>query len=186
MKKIYETDHLILRTIDPSYTKQVLDFYIRNKEFLAPWEPYREEFFYKPVFHRKTLRHELELMNQLSLLRLWLFKKEDKKHTKAIGTISFSNIVRGCFQSCFLGYKIDKEEVQKGLMTEALTKGIQIMFEEYKLHRIEANIIPRNTASINLVKKLGFENEGTSKKYLKINGIWEDHCHMVLLNKRIE
>lgn len=186
MKKIYETDRLILRTINPSFTKQVLEYYIRNKAFLEPYEPFRNKFFYTPTFHRKTLKHEVELMNQLALLRLWIFKKEDIRFEKIIGTISFSSIVRGCFQSCFLGYKLDKDEVRQGFMSEALTCGIQIMFEDYKLHRIEANILPRNTPSVNLVEKLGFQYEGTSKNYLKINGVWEDHCHMVLLNDAIE
>lgn len=186
MKKIYETDRLILRTIDPSYTKKVLDYYIRNKDFLEPWEPKREPFFYKPITQRKTIRREMELMNSLSMLRLWIFKKDDTRFMKIIGTISFSNIVRGCFKSCYLGYKLDKDKVNNGYMSEAIEKGIQIMFDEYKLHRIEANIMPRNTPSIKVVTKLGFINEGMSKKYLMIDGEWEDHYHMVLLNSALE
>ena len=68
-------------------------------------------------------------------------------------------------------------------MIEALRAAIVIIFKELKLHRIEANIMPRNRHSMNLVKKLGFEYEGLAKKYLKINGKWEDHIHMTILNK---
>ncbi len=186
MKKIYETDRLILKTIDTTYTKQVLEYYVRNKDFLKAFEPERPAVFYEPLFHKKSIKREMDLIGDLSMLRLWLFKKEDLKSQKTIGTLAFSNIVRGCFKSCFLGYKLDKDELRKGYMTEALQKGISIMFDEYELHRIEANIMPRNTASIGLVKGLGFENEGLSKKYLQINGIWEDHYHMVLLNKALE
>ncbi|EOD01178.1 Ribosomal-protein-S5p-alanine acetyltransferase [Caldisalinibacter kiritimatiensis] len=71
-------------------------------------------------------------------------------------------------------------------MTEALKMGIDIAFNELKLHRIEANIMPKNEASLRIVKKLGFYEEGVAKKYLKINGKWEDHIHMVLLNEDIE
>jgi ribosomal-protein-alanine N-acetyltransferase len=60
------------------------------------------------------------------------------------------------------------------------------MFGEYGLHRIEANIMPRNAASLRVVEKAGFHREGLAKKYLKINGVWEDHIHMVLLNDRME
>ncbi|WP_278244288.1 GNAT family N-acetyltransferase [Caldisalinibacter kiritimatiensis] len=95
-------------------------------------------------------------------------------------------MVRGPFLSCFLGYKLDKDEVNKGYMTEALKMGIDIAFNELKLHRIEANIMPKNEASLRIVKKLGFYEEGVAKKYLKINGKWEDHIHMVLLNEDIE
>jgi [ribosomal protein S5]-alanine N-acetyltransferase len=71
-------------------------------------------------------------------------------------------------------------------MTEAVRKGIDIMFNDYKLHRIEANVIPRNARSLKVVRKLGFREEGLAKDYLKINGIWEDHIHMVLLNENME
>lgn len=186
MKKIYTTDRLILRTIDASFTKRVLDYYTRNKDFLEPWEPKRDLVFYKPITQKKTLRREMDLMNNLSLLRLWIFKKEDTHFQRIIGTVSFSNIVRGCFKSCFLGYKLDKDELNQGFMSEAIGKGVQVMFDDYRLHRIEANIMPKNTPSIRVVTKLGFENEGLSKKYLMINGLWEDHYHMVLLNNNME
>jgi ribosomal-protein-alanine N-acetyltransferase len=71
-------------------------------------------------------------------------------------------------------------------MAEALRRGIQIIFEDYGLHRIEASIMPRNQRSIKVTEKLGFVNEGLSRRYLKINGVWEDHIHMVLLNEDMD
>jgi [ribosomal protein S5]-alanine N-acetyltransferase len=59
------------------------------------------------------------------------------------------------------------------------------MFQELGLHRIEANIMPKNKRSLRVVEKLGFYNEGLAYKYLKINGKWEDHIHMVLLNDKV-
>jgi ribosomal-protein-alanine N-acetyltransferase len=106
--------------------------------------------------------------------------------SKTIGTVSLSNIVRGPFQSCHLGYKLDKDEINKGFMTEAVEKVINITFKDLKLHRIEANIMPKNKASLRVVEKLNFYNEGIAYKYLKINGKWEDHIHMVLLNEDLE
>jgi ribosomal-protein-alanine N-acetyltransferase len=67
-------------------------------------------------------------------------------------------------------------------MTEALERAISFAFEDMRLHRIEANIMPKNARSIRVVEKLGFVNEGLSRKYLKIAGSWEDHIHYVLLN----
>ena len=91
----------------------------------------------------------------------------------------------GAFLSCYLGYKLDKDEINKGYMTEAVKKGVEVVFNELGLHRIEANIMPRNKASLRVVEKLGFYNEGLAYKYLKINGKWEDHIHMVLLNENL-
>ena len=78
--------------------------------------------------------------------------------------------------------KLDKEFVGRGYMTEVVNKVLEIAFEDLKLHRIEANIMPRNIPSIKVVQKCGFEKEGVSKKYLNVNGVWEDHYHFVKLN----
>ena len=71
-------------------------------------------------------------------------------------------------------------------MTEAVNECVRIAFEELGLHRIEANIMPKNKASLGLARKCGFREEGISPKYLKINGVWEDHIHMVKLNESLE
>lgn len=181
--KVYETERLMLKVLDESYAEVVLDYYLRNKDFLAQWEPSRGEGFYTKQYHEEQLRKDLSGIQNDNSLRLWIFKKQDESRT--IGTIAFNNIVWGAFLSCFLGYKLDKDEINKGYMTEAIKKGIDIMFNEYGLHRIEANIIPRNTPSLRVAEKLGFYNEGLAYKYLKINGKWEDHIHMVLLNDNI-
>ncbi|BDG46028.1 hypothetical protein PspKH34_05890 [Parageobacillus sp. KH3-4] len=63
-------------------------------------------------------------------------------------------LFRSNLQSCILGYKLDKDEINKGYITEALQKGIEIIFNAYQLHRIEAPIMPRNKASIRVIKKV--------------------------------
>lgn len=92
-----------------------------------------------------------------------------------VGQVSLNNIVRGAFLSATLGYWIAKSHAGKGLMTEALGLAVTHAFKELRLHRVEANIIPRNAASIGLVKRLGFRYEGTAECYLRIAGVWEDH-----------
>jgi ribosomal-protein-alanine N-acetyltransferase len=175
-----ETNRLILKIADSSHAELVLDYYIRNKEFLQEWEGLKKDEFYTKEYHEKYLE---EINNETSL-RFWLFKKEDI--SKIIGTVSLNNIIRGAFQSCHLGYKLDKDEINNGYMTEALAKIIEIGFNDLKLHRMEANIMPKNKASLRVVEKLGFYNEGLAYKYLYINGKWENHIHMVLINERLK
>ena len=134
-------------------------------------------------FQRQFLKDDEINMTNKEMLRFWVHKKNSDV---VIGQVAFTNIIRGAFQSCFLSYKLDCEELNKGYITEAIEKGIEIMFKEYKLHRIEANILPRNKASLRVAEKLGFEYEGESPKYLHINGKWEDHVHMVIRNKELE
>jgi len=183
MQKVYETERLLLKVLDKSYGELVLDYYLRNRLFLEQWEPTRSEEFYTKEYHEEQLAKDLYDIEKGSSFRLWIFNKEN--HSKILGSIGFNNIIKGAFLSCHLGYKLDVDEINKGYMTEAIKKGIGIIFNEYQLHRIEANIIPRNTPSLRVVEKLGFYNEGLAYKYLKINGRWEDHIHMVVLNDKM-
>lgn len=181
--KQYETERLTLKILDESAAPMLLDYYKRNSEFLKEWEPTRDASFYLEEPHIKQLQSDIANIENGNLLRLWIFKKDDRD--RIIGTVSFNNIVRGAFLSCHLGYRLDKDEINNGFVSEAIKKGIEIIFDEYKLHRIEANIMPKNKASLRVVEKLGFYNEGLAYKYLKIHGKWEDHIHMVLLNDNV-
>lgn len=183
MQKVYETERLILKILDNSYAELVIDYYLRNKSFLEEWEAVKREEFYTKQYQEEQLGEELSNIENKRSFRLWVFKKDDDN--RIIGSVGFNNIVRGAFLSCHLGYKLDKEEVNKGYITEAIQKGIEIMFNEFGLHRIEANIMPKNKRSLRVVEKLRFYNEGLAYKYLKINGKWEDHIHMVLLNDKV-
>jgi ribosomal-protein-alanine N-acetyltransferase len=174
---IYETDRLYLKILKPNYCRQVLDYYIRNHNFLKEWEPKRPRDFYTLAYQKRQLRDEYQLFKRRKLIRFWIFKKEDNK---LIGNICISNIVMGNFKSCYMGYKLDCEEINKGYMTEAIKKVVDVMFSEYGLHRIEANVVPRNIRSLKVMKKLNFEEEGYSKRYLEINGKWEDHVHFAI------
>jgi len=180
----YITHRLKLRTIEETSAHQVLDYVDRNREFLLPWEPTRTPDFYTLDRQRELLRFDRQSMKQDQLFKVWLYKKEDPD--RIIGSIGLSNIVRGVFQSCHLGYRLDVQEVNRGYMAEALQAVIEIAFGELGLHRIEANIMPRNAASMRLVEKLGFQPEGLARKYLKINGVWEDHVHMTMINEEME
>lgn len=183
MQRVYESERLILKVLDKTYGDLVLDYYLRNKFFLEEWEPMKGEEFYTCQYQTAQLDKELIDTENNNSMKLWIFKKDD--NYRAIGAVAFSNITKGAFLSCYLGYKLDKDEINKGYMTEAIQKGIEIIFNEFGLHRIEANIMPKNKRSLRVVEKLGFYNEGIAYKYLKINGKWEDHLHMVLLNDKV-
>ena len=181
IKKSYKTKRLLLIQPNMDMTPEIVNFYLRNKNFFKEYDPLRPESFYNLTTHKKIVKQELEETKFGRMLKFWIFKIEDKK--RIIGMISFTNITNSSFLSTTVGYKLDQEELKQGYMIEALRAAIVIIFKELKLHRIEANIMPHNRASMSLVKKLGFEDEGLAKKYLKINGKWEDHIHMTILNK---
>jgi ribosomal-protein-alanine N-acetyltransferase len=92
-----------------------------------------------------------------------------------VGCINLSEIVRGAFQSAYLGYYVFEPHAGKGLMRQALSLVVEEAFSVLGLHRLEANIQPANVQSKALVTALGFRLEGVSPRYLKIAGAWRDH-----------
>lgn len=100
-----------------------------------------------------------------------------------VGGININEIVRGVFQSGYLGYQVGAPYARQGYMTEALALTVRIAFGRLRLHRVEANIQPGNKASIALVRRAGFRREGLSRRYLKIDGRWRDHERWALTNE---
>lgn len=176
-----QTSRLQLKTVDRERAADVLDFIVRNDQFWKIWEPARGAEFYTLEKQAEILAAESRSIADGSLLKVWLHQADEM-----IGSIAISNIVRGVFQSAHVGYKLAQSHTGKGYMTEALSAVVSYCFDTLELHRLEANIMPRNKASMNVVKRLGFYEEGLAIKYLKINGVWEDHLHMVLRNERME
>jgi ribosomal-protein-alanine N-acetyltransferase len=98
-----------------------------------------------------------------------------------VGVINVSEIVRGAFQSAYLGYYAFVPHAGRGYMTEGLALALRWAFGTVGLHRVEANIQPGNQASRALVRRLGFRREGLSPRYLKIAGRWRDHERWALV-----
>lgn len=92
-----------------------------------------------------------------------------------VGCVSLSQIVRGPFQSAYMGYQTFEPFANQRYMSEALPLVLKAVFRILTLHRVEANIQPGNAPSIALVKRAGFSLEGYSPRYLKIAGRWRDH-----------
>jgi ribosomal-protein-alanine N-acetyltransferase len=184
MKIELHSARLVLRELSGDDAEMFRDFLLWNKEFFRAWSPAYDNNYEDPEYHRKRLeRSNTELLDGRHY-KFGIFKSDDPG--KIIGSAALSNIAMGNFRSCFLGYRIDERENSKGYATEAILRVVEFAFDELKLHRIEANIMPGNKPSIRVAEKCGFVYEGSSSKYLQINGVWEDHMHYVLLNEKTE
>jgi [ribosomal protein S5]-alanine N-acetyltransferase len=91
------------------------------------------------------------------------------------GVFTISQIVRGAFQSAYLGYYANARYAGQGMMREAMEQVLDHSFGPLALHRLEANIQPGNGPSIALARGAGFRLEGFSPRYLLIGGQWRDH-----------
>lgn len=180
-----QTERLHLMPLTHRYAELVLEYYKRNEAFFRPWLPAYVPNFFSVEFHRQWLKQDAQQIKTSEKIKLFIFERDDKKLEHIVGDITFSNIVRGVLQSCYVGYKIDEHNNGKGFMSEALSHAVQQVFDDMRLHRIEANIMLHNIASQRVVEKLGFQREGISKDYLKINGTWEDHYRYALINYKV-
>jgi [ribosomal protein S5]-alanine N-acetyltransferase len=98
-----------------------------------------------------------------------------------VGVFNLSEIVRGAFQSGYLGYYSFAPHAGAGYMSGGLALVLAASFRTLRLHRVEANVQPTNARSIALVERAGFVREGYSRRYVKIAGRWRDHVRFALL-----
>lgn len=98
-----------------------------------------------------------------------------------VGTFIFGEVVRGLFQSAYMGYYAFAPHAGAGYMSEGLELALRFAFNALKLHRVEANVQPTNLRSLALVCGAGFVREGYSRRYVRIAGRWRDHVRMALL-----
>jgi ribosomal-protein-alanine N-acetyltransferase len=152
----------------------------------------REQEFLEAVVHSRKLhkglvappstaeRYRAYLHGLRADNREGFFVVVEKTDTLA-GVITISEIVRGSFQSAYLGYYALEPNAGEGYLREGLERVTAHAFAKLKLHRLEANIQPGNQRSITLAKGLGFQREGYSPRYLKVCGRWRDHERWALL-----
>jgi [ribosomal protein S5]-alanine N-acetyltransferase len=143
-----------------------------SRGHLTPWEPQWPLDELARVSYRRRLRHYARDLKDDTGYAFLIFGAAD--HT-LLGGISISNVRRGVTQAACLGYWIGEPFQGLGLMTEAVGAIARFVFQDLKLHRLEAACLPHNTASIRVLTHNGFQAEGLARRYLKINGAWQDH-----------
>ena len=104
-----------------------------------------------------------------------------RRSGEIVGVINLGNIIRGLLQGAYVGYYAFAPHAGKGLMREGMQLVLKHAFQKLRLHRLEANIQPKNHASLRLVRSCGFEREGFSRRYLKVAGRWRDHERWAIL-----
>ncbi len=149
-----------------------------SRAFLTPWEPtWPRDDLTRTAFRRRIKRYLQDIRDD----RAYPFLIFAGNERILIGGLTLSNVRRGVAMTCSVGYWIGERYARKGYMTDALSAVVQFCFDELALHRIEAACLPHNKASIALLKRCGFQEEGYARGYLKINGTWQDHLLFAIL-----
>jgi ribosomal-protein-alanine N-acetyltransferase len=158
-----------LRRLEVADAEALLEVLVRDRAFLDLWEPTRPEGFYTLETHRRRL--ELRRgAEDFADFGIFLAAGDE-----LVGRIQLSGISRGPFENAYLGYFVSERHNGRGYATAAVRQAVDAAFGELGLHRVQAAVIPRNTASIRVLEKAGFRAEGLALRYLQIAGVWEDH-----------
>ena len=184
---LLETGRLAVRLVRPGMENAMAAFLTANfKGHLDRWSPPVGRGFFSETFWREKLRLAAEEFHADRSVRFALQLRDAGRvpslEAPIIGTCNYTNIIRGPFQACNLGYQIALAQQGQGLMHEALDAANAYMFAERRLHRIMANYRPENHRSAKLLQRLGFQREGMAVDYLFIDGAWRDHVLTALTN----
>ncbi len=163
------------------------DVRVRNEEWLSPWEgrPESQPFSSWAERHNgavfavmlRNARKEARAGRSLAVAVTY--------DGRLAGQITASNVVRGAFDNCSVGYWVDSAVAGRGVLPTALAMLVDHLFSTIGLHRVEANIRPENAASRRVVEKLGFREEAMHLRYLYIDGGWRDHLSFAVTREDV-
>lgn len=158
---------------------------IRNERWLAPWEgrPRAAPLSswadrHSPAVFRamhRGYRREARAGRSLPFAVTY--------EGRLAGQVTVSTVVRGAFDSANLGYWVDERVAGRGVIPTAVALVVDHCFREVGLHRVEAEVRPENAPSLQVVRKLGFREEGRHRRLLFIDGDWRDHLCFSLLRE---
>ncbi|MHB2017332.1 MAG: GNAT family N-acetyltransferase [Candidatus Xenobia bacterium] len=178
---VLHTERLVLRLAAMRDVPAILRYLQNNRERFAATEPRHAEAYYTAWHQIRQVRRNAADLRQDRALRLLVLSRDEGE---LVGTIAFSNIMRGAFQACYLGFALGGAYEGRGFMSEALQQAIGYAFDHLRLHRIMASHLPDNLRSARLLARLGFVVEGQAENYLFIDGAWRTHVLTALTNPR--
>lgn len=152
----------------------------RSRAYLTPWEPiWPSDDLTRAGFRRRLRRYTEDALADRAYPFL-IFREPDGA---LVGGITLANVRRGIVQAGTVGYWTGAPYAGRGYMTTALRLLLPTLFGELNLHRVEAACIPGNAASVRVLEKCGFVREGLARRYLCINGVWQDHLLFGMLHE---
>ncbi|HEX2105542.1 MAG TPA: GNAT family protein [Solirubrobacteraceae bacterium] len=162
-----------IRPTAPEDVDEQLALRLVNRDHTGPWDPTRDESFYTTAGQRLELELDQRAWAAGTAFAFAVLAMDEGD--RIIGRVALANVVRGPWQNATLGYWIDHRVGGRGHASRAVRLALAYAFEHVGLHRVQPAIIPRNAASRRVAEKVGFRHEGRALRYLKINGVWEDH-----------
>lgn len=158
-----------LRVVQMADAEALAALYARNRDYLRPWEPARDDAYFTVDGQRDNLHH---LVEAYATGEMWpgviLLEGE------VAGRITLNNVLRGPLQSCFVGYWVARAHAGRGVATEAVRLALDVAFGGLRLHRVEAFTRVDNHASQRVLERNGFTVVGTARRHIHLDGRWHD------------
>ncbi|MFE9499878.1 GNAT family N-acetyltransferase [Streptomyces collinus] len=164
------TNDVVMRPLEKADSMSLCRAYLRNRDYLRPWEPRRGEEFFTEQGQAERVCGQLKEQDAGRLVP-WVLAAGDE----VVGTVTLSNVALGPFRSANLGYWVDAQRVGRGLATAAVRAACRAADVQLGLHRVEAGTVIVNLTSQRVLAKCGFAVIGTAPEYLHIDGEWRDH-----------
>jgi ribosomal-protein-alanine N-acetyltransferase len=151
---------------------------LRDRDYLEQWEPTAQEGW-------EERNATLSWPAQWSSLRAMARRGTTLPFMilvdgEVAGQITVGNIVRGSLLSAWIGYWVAADRAGGGVATAAVALLTDHAFRAAGLHRLEATVRPENAASLRVLAKSGYREEGLFKRYLDVAGQWRDHLCFAL------
>ena len=151
------------------------DLRYRNRDWLARWEATSPDDTSVYTSFGQMVGHQNKLARAGRAIPLAI-----EYERRLVGQVGVSGILWGSVRSGSVGYWVDRAVAGQGLMPTAVALLTDHALLTCGLHRIEVNIRPENAASLRVVEKLGFRDEGLRPRLLHIDGDWHDHRSFAL------
>lgn len=169
---------VILRPLHGRDRRQWEALRAENLGWLRPWEATSPEPLATGLAFRQVVR---QFDREATDGRLQPFVIETQG--RLVGQMHLFGIAWGSLRSACAGYWVAESVAGQGIAPFALAAACDHAFLVLGLHRVEVNIRPENTASLRVVEKLDFREEGLRRRYLHIDGEWRDHRSFALTSE---
>jgi [ribosomal protein S5]-alanine N-acetyltransferase len=176
MPPVIVTARLELRALRQADRDEFVRMHTVSREHFALWTPTGMMERAPEELFEENLQRAAEEAQSGAGVRLGGFLRESGR---LAGLFTLGQIFRGPFCSCYAGWRVSVDCVGQGLCTEGMRAVLDLAFAPAPgglgLHRVQANVIPENVASVRVAEKLGLRREGLALRYLHIGGAWRDH-----------
>jgi [ribosomal protein S5]-alanine N-acetyltransferase len=172
-----------LRPFEVSDAADLLRLNIENRSFFAPREARRADDYYTLERQQAYIDETQKRLAERSGATFGVFLCESDE---LVGFLGLFGVIRGGFQEARIGYMLAERHSGRGYATQAVELAIAYAFETLDLHRIETGVQLDNPASMRVLTKAGFREEGISLRWVNVADEWADCKRFALTREEWE